>query len=923
MKSAKLMIALLLLLFTGLLTAQKEKDKDIPRSAMGKELGLNDRAGGVHNAGNIGLFFENRGKLYPRRITQGPSGEWPLHSGKHYIYRINPMVAIKGKTPAETNVIQGRYTANEEFEAVGGYNNNSGSKIAFSDDPNSWPATGWPVKDATGQPVFKSDQDSYCVYGDSTNSKKVLGVQVAQTGYQYGVGFAQNILFFKYDIINKGNEDLNDVYFGLYTDIDVGNVSGGDPEYADDKFGYDKSNNFVYFYDSKGYSTEWPDRTTGYFGVSFLKTPKVNGVELGLTDMHYNLYDDDRDLDTIQYGIFSSSPSLYASSLGSKYFHIGNQTSLHFDDTSAIPATGLDLVANLGSGPYFLKKGDTLSFYTAIIAGVTLPEAIKNAEQAKKIMANNFEISKPPVTPKLGGSSADKRNILYWDAAAEKTRDSYSGQYDFEGYRLYRSMDNGVTWKLLADYDLQNEIGIDKGLQYSYTDTAVTNGFEYWYSVTAYDRGDSAVASLESPLGKTAGAVNLAILTPNAPSLGRVPVGSVPAVQVGTGKSNYQVKANPVDFDSLGKKSYTLGFAFTSATSRGVLKTRATVIITDSNQTKPERYGIAFRAPNKFDLVNLTTGLNIRTDLAYNYLSANQVVTVTGAGIRIKLEDSATTPQEFLPKNGDLLTVGFSVYGINNNGDTVIPTRIFQPGKPIAANDGFIVSIDKPYQIKSINRVGGSDNMTLTGTVTNDAVVKNAMYVLTTTAKYNGYISAVIDTALGDTNKAKIKLDSLVSPAAFTINGLTFRLEFSNTNPPAPGNIFSVESIIPSINLKDKFKVTLTGASTNKAAIASGLSKIRVVPNPYVVSSLYEPEFGELRKEPLRKIKFINLPPECTIYLFAVDGTLIKTLYHSSVSGSEDWDLRAEGGREIAAGVYFYVVKAPEGEYKERFAVIK
>jgi hypothetical protein len=90
-----------------------------------------------------------------------------------------------------------------------------------------------------------------------------------------------------------------------------------------------------------------------------------------------------------------------------------------------------------------------------------------------------------------------------------------------------------------------------------------------------------------------------------------------------------------------------------------------------------------------------------------------------------------------------------------------------------------------------------------------------------------------------------------------------------------------------------------------------------------VVSSLWEPEFGELRREPLRQIQFINLPPECTIYIFTVDADLIKTIYHSSANGTEVWDLRAEGGREIAAGVYIYLVKTQDTEHLERFAVIK
>ena len=101
------------------------------------------------------------------------------------------------------------------------------------------------------------------------------------------------------------------------------------------------------------------------------------------------------------------------------------------------------------------------------------------------------------------------------------------------------------------------------------------------------------------------------------------------------------------------------------------------------------------------------------------------------------------------------------------------------------------------------------------------------------------------------------------------------------------------------------------------------MNRIRVVPNPYVVSSLWEPEYGELRREPLRQIQFVNLPPECTIYIFTVDADLIKTICHNSTSGTEVWDLRAEGGREIAAGIYIYLVKTNNSEHLERFAVIK
>ena len=909
-------IILLLAFFSAaFLNAQVGKDgNEITQKDLEKVLGIEDRAGGTHNASNIGLFFENRGKLYPRRLTQGPSGEFPINSTKHYIYRINQFAGIPG------NVVQGRYTTNEEWEAVGGYHLRDSAKIAFSDNPIYWnPTLGWPVKDANGENIILSDQDSYCVYNDSNNTVSILGIQIAQTGYAFGVNFAKNILFYKYEITNIGPQDLHDFYFCLYVDIDVGNAEGGTPEYLDDKLDFIKEQNLVYFFDD-GISSEWPGGKTGYFGALFNKTPKVNGIELGITDMHYNIYDDDYDIDTVQYGIISSDPDLYNSSMGSKYFHIGGNPDLHFDDPATIPASGLDLLANLSSGPYTLGRNDTLVFITAIVAGETKEEMLNSAATAQSTVDANFHLPKPPVRPNLSGTAGNMQATLYWDDIAEYSLDEFNGNYDFEGYRLYRSNDKGVNWTKLADFDLTNSIGENTGLQYSFNDTTIINGFDYWYSITSYDRGDSLVESLECPLGTNINAINLVSLIPRSDAIGRSPVSVVETQHTGTGESNYRLKVEPIDDQSLAGNEYRTSFRFTSKKENGNLATNVTITITDSTQTQPFKYGIKFTSSTKFDVVNLTTNEIIRD--GYNYPFGGREVTITGHGLRIGMLDDASATEDERPQAGDLIAIDFSITVEKNNELNVIENRGFMIDQTQSTSDGIIFSLSPSEIIQSISRIGGTDNVEITFEVIDETLVKNALYIISIEnsgkdSQGNGYIILSV-------TETEITADTLYTFGTFEFDGIRGRIEFPSSAPPSAGNKFSLETVKPEQpDIRDKYYFRIQGAKISNSEISKDMNRIRVVPNPYVVSSLWEPEFGELRREPLRQIQFINLPPECTIYIFTVDADLIKTIYHSSTNGTEVWDLRAEGGREIAAGVYIYLVKTQDTEHLERFAVIK
>jgi hypothetical protein len=248
-------------------------------------------------------------------------------------------------------------------------------------------------------------------------------------------------------------------------------------------------------------------------------------------------------------------------------------------------------------------------------------------------------------------------------------------------------------------------------------------------------------------------------------------------------------------------------------------------------------------------------------------------------------------------------------------------------GKDHATPDGVIFSLSPPDIIQQVERFAGSDEMALSFSVVSTPEVVNSGYFISIEGRgfeteEKGFVALLVKT---ESDSTVFSADTLYNSDTFAFAGVEGKISFPPNNPPGPGNVFVLETLIPvEPSLLDAYQFAIRGSRTVTEQVAAGLSNIKVVPNPYLVSSLYEQEFGELRREPIRQIQFINLPEECTIYIFTVAGDRVKDLYHNSSGGSLFWDLRSEGGREIATGVYLYVVRAANGaEFLGRFAVIK
>jgi len=84
------------------------------------------------------------------------------------------------------------------------------------------------------------------------------------------------------------------------------------------------------------------------------------------------------------------------------------------------------------------------------------------------------------------------------------------------------------------------------------------------------------------------------------------------------------------------------------------------------------------------------------------------------------------------------------------------------------------------------------------------------------------------------------------------------------------------------------------------------LDEIKAVPNPYYAYSSYE----EQRLDYV--VKLINLPEVCTINIFTVNGTLVRTYDKDDPTATSiDWDLKNQDNITIASGLYIIHVEAP------------
>ncbi|MGD1845938.1 MAG: hypothetical protein ACFB10_11145 [Salibacteraceae bacterium] len=98
----------------------------------------------------------------------------------------------------------------------------------------------------------------------------------------------------------------------------------------------------------------------------------------------------------------------------------------------------------------------------------------------------------------------------------------------------------------------------------------------------------------------------------------------------------------------------------------------------------------------------------------------------------------------------------------------------------------------------------------------------------------------------------------------------------------------------------------LTPVKNQLAVSKEMLGEINIVPNPYYAYSTYE------RGKNDNRVRIINLPQTCTVSIYTLNGTLVRTLEKDDPTiASVDWDLKNQSSVPIAGGTYVVHVDVP------------
>jgi hypothetical protein len=941
-----------------------------------------------HDINNLTMVISNFG-TFGQDETGNNGGLWWRYSGyeidRYYIYGAGPWFGTITEE-GDTLVTIGYGPSGGQFEfgcGLAGMSVGNPDAIIYT-YPAPWPppADVFPTAPAT----YLSHQDSWCAINDldityhMPGDTRPIGLEVYQTVYAWNLSTTADIIFLKFDCKNVSGQILNPCYFGVIADCDIGNEAGPAANdrctaiiYREYMFPGDTVARVV---DNLGY--QWQDDPEGGWpifpgtiGFDYLQSPYdlvpgedkdgdgipdqyerdsvyfANNVPPAQWDVDADGTPDWRDPSEIpQLGLTSFrrfTLDLEPSRDNARFLTMAgyNFVTGQYDPYDTIIPDPADQRFGQCSGPFELLPESTVTVLVGVMvtafqapapAGYPLYAQPDSAlvwvdQTAQFIFDQNWLLPGPPPPPNVTLIPGDAQITLTWDTFAETAADPYYDvvgadslgvpynpalydsfylQYDFQGYGLWKSTD-GLEWELLARYDRADGIAFEDtvlgiyaretGLLHAFTDTDVRNGFPYYYSVTAFDYNYVTAETSGVEYGQ-----------PIWFESGRVPFEAVarrdPANYVAGAYDVNAVYGNPALAENNIELTITVPLEMTAdpmyldflPIEYDDGNPRYSVELLDRDYNLLEQYavtlGLGQEVLNQFPAYQ---GLSIAPVFVREDIASSQSI------FEYVEVESGTYPDTFPVEEWLVPIAGPTNWAYRGN-DYRVYWRVKEGSDSV--NTVTVVDVQagdtipfKPY-LENTATAELADGWCFRAlTSSTDTLV----YGTVPAGTRNLYICG---------GKFKLKNLNQLAPGdpRPSANDVWF-VKARESNVPAPSNA--------------RLQIVPIPAAYADTAVTMN---VKVVPNPYIIYNEWQTTTD------VRRMRFINLPAECTIRIYNLNGELVRMIRHAATSeesdvvgdlgGDEWWDLLSDNRQLVASGVYIFHVQSQVGEQVGKFVVV-
>ena len=522
---------------------------------------------------------------------------------------------------------------------------------------------------------------------------------------------------------------------------------------------------------------------------------------------------------------------------------------------------------------------------------------------------------------------------------------------------------------------VQFDMGTDSGLEYLYVDSNLINGQKYYYAVTAFDKGydldfyDLGFSEAENllpiapsecsiivDLDRKGYVVNLSenagIALPTAPVAGYIPPntnedGSSIVVHE-AGSSTGIIELETIIFEDIpDNKTYTIEFEENETEPKIQYNIRdeeekienvvflggiasleysnidsVSFVLTNEDGSVEYSDTVDFSADYESGILAIDSlsiiAEGVQYAASYKYYPIYQSKYLDGEndnkifdGMQVKLTNAP------LGVNND--QSGF-IIGNSNYAWEIVASRVFPADFEITfeGDIGDSVNADNdnvaaPFFIENVTHGDTMDFLVFDQDGDNEWDREEPILIMPYEGMITPYMFVVFDPYTNVTTIIDLGDTTVIDTA------------FDEIEDVEKGDVFRITINIPFAE-DDKYHFTTISSRISDSLAEDELQDIAVVPNPYVVAAAWEPRLTLESGRGERKLDFINLPSECTIKIFTLNGYLVNTIKHQSINenGTYSWNMLSKDGLELAHGLYIYHVEAEDiGEFTGKFALIK